>query len=438
VLDILKHLYTRIPSSRIPFLKQIPDRFLFGRSYDQTCINEKLDRIESYLWKALQYTRQHTEYGRTYMRKQFLPSDSFRVLQDLPLVSSSDLSENLEFYQSDTCNKNNSYLTSTGGTGRNPTSIRLSNSSFGIEWKHMHFIWGTCGYQRKQHLKLTFRGVRLRSKRLTQYNPLYNELMVDSFRLTQANFKTFIQEIAPYRIRFIHGYPSLLREFMDMCTAHKFSLELNGIFLGSENIYPGEKEVLSDFFHCKVIAWYGQSEKVVLAYDPVMDNRYRVFTSYGYPRIINPDLNGYGEISGTTFVNPALPLVNYCTGDYGKLQEFEGTFILTEITGRWGKDFVYLNKEKKIPTTSINIHSAVQREILFYQIHQSEFGILQIKILPKRTTNWSEAEIIKGIEKDLGSKLPDFIIHYRIIDDEKELVRSHRGKMIMMVQNLKQ
>jgi len=430
-------MYQRLPYSKWTFLKKLPDRLLYGRSYDFTRVSTSVKDIIPNLSRMLVYSRIHTAYGKEHIPIVFKEDESIDVLKSLPLVSSSDLATLRSYYNNEGYSNRNSYLTTTGGSGRNPTTIRLSNASFGIEWKHIHTIWETCGYQKKKHLKITLRGIQLKNEKLFEYNPIYNELVIDTFRLTHNSIPNLLREILPYDIAYLHGYPSLVREFTDYLKANELFLGLQGIFLGSEGISEEEKAALSSFYGCSVITWYGQSEKVILAYDPLMNGENEVFTSYGYPYILNPDPNGFGEIIGTTFVNLALPLLNYRTGDYGSILEKNGRIYLNGIVGRWGKDFIYLSPTKRIPTTSVNIHSAIQQEILFYQIHQSIYGKLHILILPKRSTHLGADEIIRAMKDDLDSKLRNFIVTYEVVLDESRILKSIRGKMIMLIQNIK-
>ena len=231
----------------------------------------------------------------------------------------------------------------------------------------MHKIWEYAGYNRHTDVKLTIRGKSIKGDSLVEYNPIYNEIVVDSFKLKKDNFHNIIDIIQKYKIKYIHGYPSLLKELMDYCKYFKLHFQLKGIFLGSEGSSVDEKSVLQNFFQCQVVSWYGQTEKITLAIDHSSNGVYRVFTSYGLPGIHNPDEHGFGEITGTTFINKALPIIKYRTGDYGNLIKNKHVY-LTNIQGRWGKDFIFLNHDKKIPTTSINLHSPIQNEILFYQI----------------------------------------------------------------------
>ena len=131
----------------------------------------------------------------------------------------------------------------------------------------------------------------------------------------------------------------------------------------------------------------------------------------------------------------ALPLINYRTGDSAEIVEDDKYIYLKGLKGRWGKDFVYLDQNKKIPTASINLHSRIQNEILFYQIVQKEFGRLLIKVLPKSNSTFSASEIQKVLENEMKKNLQDFDVIVKIVRDS-EIQRSVRGKMIMLVQEL--
>lgn len=432
MLKQLKKIYDQLPKKYIKFLKYIPDRVLFGKSYMEWGSKVSFDKniIDANLVEILNYAREHTEYGRQNIPQNVTPANAREVLESLPLVSSYDLSTNLEYYISDEFKGRNSYLTTTGGTGRNPTSILLSNQSYGIEWAHMHHIWSLAGYSKKKDLKLTLRGKSLKGDRLVEFNPIYNELVVDTFNVKDANFAQFIKEVEPYEITYIHGYPSLVKEFMVYFEKYNYKPKLKGVFLGSEGATPEEKKLISDFFGCKVVHWYGQSEKVALAFDVDGDGRFRVYTSYGYPRVVD------GELVATTFVNHALPLINYKMGDGAEIVEDGKHLYIKNLRGRWGKDFVYLDKNKKIPTASINLHSSIQDEIVFYQIHQKEFAKIEIRVLKKATSSMKSDELLEMFGSEMRANLKDFEITVRLVE-ENEIVKSHRGKMILLVQELK-
>jgi phenylacetate-CoA ligase len=432
MLSHLKKTYDTIPKKYINFLRHIPDRVLFGKSYLPWKTKVSFDKniIDKNLCDTLNYNRKNTQFGKDNIPTMVTVANAREVLESLPLVSSYDLSTNLDYYISKEFKGKNSYLTTTGGTGRSPTSILLSNESFGIEWAHMHSIWGLADYKKSKDLKLTLRGKSLKGDKLVEFNPVYNELVVDTFKVKDSNFEQFLEEIKKYDIKYIHGYPSLLKEFTVYFEKYNYKPKIKGIFLGSEGATIEDKRLISEFFDCKVVHWYGQSEKVALAVDIEENDMFRVFTSYGYPRVVD------GELVATSFVNRALPLINYKMGDGAEIVEDDKYIYIKNLKGRWGKDFIYLDENKKIPTASINLHSKIQDEIVFYQIHQKEFAKIEIKTLQKSTSNMDPNKLLEVFSAEMRTNLKDFLIDVRLVNED-EIVKSHRGKMILLVQELK-
>ena len=452
-LKQVKKLYRALPPWMTAGVRLIPDGILFGKSYRACDPSSDMVLNGANLKDALDYAREHTEWGRANIPTKLHAEDSEKLIKMLPTVSSEELAANPGRFTSNEVNGRNSYWTTTGGSGRNPTSICLCNSSYGVEWKHMHHIWRSCKpgvvscespYLRRRDLKLTFRGYHLREGELIRFDPIYNELSVDPFQLNDENFGSFLEKTSRYRVSCLHGYPSLIGLFMERLKARGENFHVKLIFLGSEGASVELKHEMADFFGARVISWYGQTEKVVLAYDADATGQFVNFSSYGYPWILNPDENGVGEIIGTTFVNKAMPLVNYRTGDYGRVMKqtrkrVDGAeqelLVIDKLQGRWGKDFVFRNKCDKIPTSAINLHDSIQQKIVFYQIVQDEYGKIEVKVLPK--TGFSEELICSELEGELSERLKGFDVQCRAVRSDSEFVRSSRGKMIMLVQNVK-
>jgi len=440
LLQKIKNLYRALPPWMTAGVRIVPDGVLFGMSYRKCLTSVNAADVRSNMKIALDYAREHTVWGREHVPSDIRGEDAAEIMSGMPVVSSDELAAEPERFVSDEATDYNSYWTTTGGTGRNPTSIRLSNASYGIEWKHMQAIWGS-EYLRRRDLKLTFRGYHLKEGESVRFDPIYNELSVDPFQLNDGNFKEFVRKIRCYKVSCLHGYPSLISMFMERLKSIGEPFRVKLIFLGSEGASVELKRQLSEFFNAKVISWYGQTEKVVLAYDADATGRFVNFSSYGYPWILNPDENGVGEIVGTTFVNKAMPLVNYKTGGYGRVEQVERedgskVLVIDKLQGRWGKDFVYRTKTNKIPTSAINLHDGIQQKILFYQIEQNEYGKIDVRVLPK--SGFVPELICKELAGELEARLKGFEINCAAVKSDKDFVRSTRGKMIMLVQNIKQ
>lgn len=433
MLAIIKQIYDALPKKYLKYVRYIPDRFLFGKAYMKWKSKVSFDKqlIDQNLYDTLCYVREHTQYGKDHIKDTFDLKDVRTILESLPTITSYDLAINLSYYTSDEYNTLiNSYTATTGGTGGSPTTLLFSNELFGIEWAHVHHIWSFAGYDHKRDTKLTLRGKILKGDKLVEYNPLYNELVVDVFKVNNDNFEQFLEAIKPYNIKYIHGYPSLVKEYLVYFKYHNFIPKLNGILLTSEATSVEDKKQIADFFGCKVLSFYGQSERSLIAADIESNGIYKVYTSYGYPRIIDD------ELVITSFVNRALPLINYKIGDGAEIVEDEHCLYLKNLTSRRGKDFVYLTKEKKIPSTALGLHSTIQNEILYYQFHQKEFGKIEIRIVPKLTTSMSYEKIATVFGNQLKERLKDFDIDIRIVS-EHEIMKSHAGKLRILVQELK-
>ncbi|MEZ8310888.1 hypothetical protein OAA_10250 [Vibrio cyclitrophicus 1F175] len=430
MLSNLKKIYDHVPTENLKFLKNVPDLLLFGRSYlnYRDKVSFEKDVLDLNIFNVLNFCRDNTSFGSEFIPRNIYVDEAKDVLSEVPMVSSSDLSNNLNYYTSN-IGKFKSYLTTTGGTGRNPTSILLSNESFGIEWVHIHHIWDIAKYCRKKDLKLTLRGKSLSGDALMKFNPIYNELVIDTFKVTVETFPRLSRMLKKYDISCIHGYPSLLKEFIRYFKMFDYRPNVKAVYLGSEGASILDKVEISNFFNAKVIHWYGQTEKVTLAVDANSSGKFKVYTSYGYPRIVD------GEIVSTSFINKALPLINYRTGDAACLVEDDDCIYLSNLKGRWGKDFIYLDSDKKIPTSSINLHSKLQGEIIFYQIIQTQFGKIKINILPKHESRKNNNELVHAFYAEIKNKLSEFEIRVEIVSEE-QIKKSVRGKMMMLVQEL--
>ena len=89
---------------------------------------------------------------------------------------------------------------------------------------------------------------------------------------------------------------------------------------------------------------------------------------------------------------------------------------------------------EKFTLTAVNLHGAVQQKIVFYQIVQKELGTIDVKVLPKK--GFSESEVLSEMQDELFARLKGFRITCRIVKSDADFVKSDRGKMIMLVQEL--
>ncbi len=435
MLQIIKKIYRSLPAWVTAPVRYIPDGLLFGRSFrrcvpriDTACLGENIKR-------TLDYTRDHTAWGRETIPEKILAEEAEGVLSELPAIGSEDLNADGGRFVSDEATQINSYWSTTGMT-KVPTSVCLANSAYGLEWAHMLYIWSLGGYCRRRDCKLTFRGNRFSDGELVRRDPIYNEVSVDSFQVTDKTFGCFLDRIKKERISCIHGYPTLIKMFMDRLVTAGESFPVREIMLASEGASVELKRELADFFGARVMSWYGLTEKVVLAYDEFADGRFVNFSSYGYPRIINPDANGIGEIVGTTFVNFAMPLVNYRTGDCGRIVREGDRIFIEKLDGRSNKDFIYETLERKYSLTAIDVPGEVYRKMLFFQVVQNQYAEIEVVLLLRNEWRDEGSRLLEMMRQSMEKDLPRFKIHAHLAENANELDRSVRGKFRKLVQNI--
>ncbi len=431
----LKKLYRSLPPQLTAPLKYVPDGVLFGGGF-RTCVpRTDLCCLGSNLKTALDYARDHTVWGRENIPNHITVEDAEKVVADLPIVGSQDISAAPDKFVSNGATDFNSYWTTTGMT-KLPTHVKLSNSAYGVEWKHMLRIWKLGGYDRHKDLKLTFRGYKFKPGEFVRFDPIYNELSVDAFQVNNRTFPEFLARIRRLHISCLHGYPTLIKMFKERLENLGERFDVREIMLASEGATVELKKELSDFFHARVMSWYGLTEKVVLAYDENADGRFVNFTSYGYPRVVDQSENGVGEIVGTTFVNPAMPLVNYRTGDYGRIVREEERIVIVDLQGRSAKDFVYESPDVKYSLTAIGAPDEVYRKMLFFQVVQNKYAEIEVLLLIRHEWQHEGNRLLALMKQSYEKNLPNFKLKFRLVDDDSQMEKSGRGKLRKIVQNL--
>jgi len=443
MMQILRGVYERCPRVVRRFSRLLPARVVYGRSYRAyrrsaggVSEAQQLDILE----RTCVYAFDHCRFWRRHFAAAgFDPRDfSMEAFQALPTISSQTLKDHFDEIVSDEANAANSYLTSTGGSGLQPTPVRLSNASFGAEWAFMHHLWSEVGY-RLGDRKLVLRGQSF-GARAYRFNDVYNDLQLNLFHYRSYPAEQIARIIERFRPRFIHGYSSALLSFMWYLQDAEVRLDwhLTALLLGSQRVTAREREQMEGYFGAPVFNWYGLTEKVCLAGDCPKCDGYHVLRGYSFVEVIDEDGRpaSKGEIVGTSFLNDAMPLIRYRTGDYGEATSGAGTcgwsgLVLRSIQGRWGEDFVLDSRGHLISTAALNLHGRWPMLLRKYQLHQDRPGHVTVCFEP---VPGAETQVHTRLQHALQSRLPHCVVDTRRIDTGDAFM-SHRGKEPLFVQS---
>jgi phenylacetate-CoA ligase len=117
-----------------------------------------------------------------------------------------------------------------------------------------------------------------------------------------------------------------------------------------------------------------------------------------------------GEIVGTSFVNPAFPLLRYRTGDIGYWSDCDcglQTPVLGDIEGRWGQDWLVGLDGSLVSVTALNVHDDLFRAVKAMQFQQESPGSVTLALVPdKRLFSPDHKERIHGeMQKKVGASI---------------------------------
>ena len=384
------------------------------------------DKIEEYQLLKLQHIIHHAYMTVPYYQKKWaeygINLDQVQSFDDfsktIPFLTRKDVqSSPLDFlsdkFSKKKCNKSNS----GGSTGIPLTLFQLKGYSRAAEWANMFLQWERVGFiQGKKLARL--RGDYIGKNRIYSFDPWRNYLILSSFNLNINNADNYLQLLNKYKIEYINAYPSSLFNLIQLSTKKSVNIpSLKVIFLGSENTYNWQLKKLKDFFDIeRIYYWYGHGELCALGGGCELSSQYHFMPSYSYVEFIpNQEIigghkdNKLVEIVGSSFINPAMPLIRYKTQDFGiestqKCPCGRDHKLLEKIIGREQEIAIGLNGERITLTALIfGRHSEYFNHIIKMQVINYAPGKLKILIVPKASfNNNNKNEIISRLSLKEG------------------------------------
>lgn len=308
----------------------------------------------------------------------------------------------------------------TGGTSGRPLGLWIDKDASVRDWAFVINAWSRVGFKLDEK-RVVLRGRRLGEgarRKLFNYEPLRRELYVSTFDLDTDHLPRIRRVVRGFKSRYIHGYPSAMevlgRSFRD---ADEATPPLQALLAVSENLYPGQRELLEQLYGSRVFSLYGMTEKGGFAAECEQSTELHVEPLYGYVELIDEqgcritDADIRGEITVTGFLSLSMPLIRYRTGDFGSWSSGECACgrqhqRLRRIDGRWTQEYLVTNSGSRISMTALNVHSSVFDSVRRLQFLQEAPGVVTLLIEP--TGNYTDSDTA-AIASELGSKLKDQI-----------------------------
>ena len=422
----------------------------------RTVCGKDTDEIESYQFRELKrlidFAWEHIPFYRRYWEHHGFTPEQFQRLQDFSLIPCIDkeiVRANYKDMVPRNYDRGRLEQVTSGGTTGLPLSFYINQAiAHGRELVHQPWTyWHVCRYKLGIDKVVILRGSRV-DERLIQQGIYWKRswgyrgrgLLLSSFHLTEATYKSYMHEIRKESPKFIVAYPSSLTILCSMMKKHNEAplRGLRGAICSSEMVYEWQRQLVREVLGVEIYSFYGHSEKTVSA---IPDSQHRMLfePSYGYVEFLDEKLNPVntvGEIAqvvSTGFQNDYMPFIRYQTSDYVRVDNHPPlgfTHVAKEIIGR-AQDFVYDKDGNRLPFTCSDEVFWNIDGIIAYQYLQREVGRLLIHL---EVDNSFINESIQNIQIEAEHMFYNCDVEVLIVD---RIERTSSGKFRYFVQTIK-
>lgn len=403
-------------------------------------VSENLRSILIHAFEKTQYyNKSFRELGIKNYR-DFFHIDVTEFIRSIPFIDKNEIKNHFNQFITKETNVIRDYV-STGGTSGEPFYFYTNSDRSTKEWAFMINQWSRIGYNLNSK-RASFRGTKINGQFIDDH--VLKERKFSSFLLNDKYLKNIWKYLISYNPDFIYAYPSAIYLIANFVKDNNMPLpkSLKGILIGSENIYKNQRNFIESVFNVKTFAWYGHSEKLVLAGECEYEKIYHADPHYGYVEFINENNQTakpgeFAEIVGTGFINTVMPFIRYRTGDWciylndhcSKCGRNFHTF--KDVQGRWTQEMLVGKDNNLISMSAINVHSKEFEKVTRFQYYQDTPGKATLKIVPKNSFSSSDR---KRIHQVIQNKMKDTILlDVNIVD---EIPTTNAGKFKFIDQKL--
>jgi phenylacetate-CoA ligase len=271
------------------------------------------------------------------------------------------------------------YATSGGSSGQG-IGLWRSKRLADIEKAFFAHEWGQFGYSVDKSRILRIGADARRRADQGPVSVVGNRLMLSPYHLTARHRAVIVAAIARFRPRYVHAYPSSAAVLADMIDPAALGVQLRAALLASEPATRQQLAVIGARFGCPVSVCYGLTERTSLAFAGHRDGvtgPYRFEPLYAFHE--NRDVGGRSEIVGTSLWNDLMPLIRYCSDDFGAIGA-DG--VCASIDGR-RQEFLVARDGTRIPGLSIVIDEATWDFVRLYQVRQRVAGAITLCVVAR-------------------------------------------------------
>lgn len=303
------------------------------------------------------------------------------LLQRFPYLSKAQVMECQRDFLDQRVDPRRLHYATSGGSSGQGIGLWRSKRLADIEKAFFTHQWAQFGFSFD---KARILRIGADARRLAHQPPLRvagNRLMLSPYHLTGPHRPAIVDAIRRFQPRYVHGYPSSAAALAELIEPARLDLQLRAVLLASEPASGQQLAAIAGQFRCPVSISYGLTERTNLAFASHRDgatSAYRFEPLYAVNE--NRLAGDRAEIVGTSLWNDLMPLIRYCSDDFGAL---DAAGLCHAIDGR-AHEFLLDRRGNRIPGLSVVIDELTWDFVRLYQIRQRDPGAITICVVPRR------------------------------------------------------
>ena len=391
---------------------------------------EKEESLQKLKWQKLieniNYAYEHVPYYRNKFDKAVIkPSDikNSEDIKKLPITTKYDILGSELRYISDEFVHHRLYTSRTSGsTGEPFVSYFDKQGWFRLKLASKYRARNACGFSFRERFVII---EAMPIKEAQNYNASFsisNLLFKKKILSLYDSMHSHVIFYKKFKPQTLYGFPSYFVNLVSYL--EKNSIKLNSIeriFTSSEVLNKSSRELIENYFKCKVYDIYGCTETKEVAWECPKHEGYHINEDLVYVECIDSDGNNLeegeiGKLVVTTFENKAMPLIRYFNGDMGKLLKRKcscgRTFALMQPTYGRINDYFTLKDNTKVSPYELTMSVEDIKGIIQYQIIQKSPSRVNVYLRTnKEYLSSSHHKIMSNFKKILGREVKVNIIY---------------------------
>jgi phenylacetate-CoA ligase len=363
------------------------------------------------------------------------------MLLRLPILTKHQLQDHADAFLSRRLSSSPLESVYTGGTTGRPLRILATAETLQTNYAFFMRFRGWAG-ARGRARTATFAGRTVvpfsSGPPLWRRNRARNTWLFSSYHLSPATVAHYVRGLTECAPEIIDTYPSSIEPIARYMLEHEVdTVRPKAVITSSETLFPRTRAVIEAAFGCRVFDHYGSAEMAAFI-TQCEHGRYHVNPEFGIVEILRDGLpvplGESGEIVATGFINPAMPLVRYATGDLASLSADKecpcgrAFPIIDRIEGRMD-DVILTPDGRRIGRLDPIFKS--MRGIHEARIVQEQLDLLTLQYVPTSEFVESDLEpLLTALRARVGDEM---FIRPHALD---KLERTARGKLQMVVSRI--